>query len=193
LHASAGISLHEGKFPLYQAARAAAAALEAAKAYEDSDKNKKNAFTFLGRTLPWSAFPTLQEEQEMLLALVGKKEVGRNLLQHFQQLDAIYQEHVQKQLVANVPNPTVYWGRGQWLHVYQMSRLAGKIHRDETARTQLLALRDKLSGQKFTYIHSLGLSARWAELANRERKEEQADDTELESTGVSGEADTNHS
>ncbi|MBX3057267.1 MAG: type III-A CRISPR-associated protein Cas10/Csm1 [Anaerolineae bacterium] len=172
LHASAGISLHEGKFPLYQAARAAATSLDAAKAYENEPGDKKNAFNFLGRTQPWAAFTEIQNEQAQLVSLVNVKEIGRNLLQHLLRLDTMYQEHVAEQSQNPAADRKPYWGRGQWLHVYQMTRLAGRVRSDSKTQSGILTLRDKLRGNHFTYIQTLGLAARWAELATRHEKED---------------------
>lgn len=182
LHASAGISLHEGKFPLYQAARAAAVALDAAKEYENEQGEKKNAFNFLGRTHPWSLFDSIHQEQKQLVELVKAQEVGRNVLQHLLRLDKMVQDHQAEQNKKPANERKPYWGRGHWLHVYQMTRLAGRVHGDDetqqAVRQQILALRDKLKGNQFTYINTLGLSARWAELATRNETEVETDDTD---------------
>ncbi|MFZ0548921.1 MAG: type III-A CRISPR-associated protein Cas10/Csm1, partial [Candidatus Promineifilaceae bacterium] len=81
IHASAGITLHTGKYPLYQAAENAHDALEAAKDYEDEDGRKKDAFTFLDQTRPWRDFEEIREEQRSLYHLVEEQGIPRSSIQ----------------------------------------------------------------------------------------------------------------
>ncbi len=50
---SGGISMHQGKFPMYQAAAEAGAHLEEAKAFEHPDGHDKDAFGFFGIPITW--------------------------------------------------------------------------------------------------------------------------------------------
>lgn len=177
IHASAGITLHGGKFPLYQAASTAEAALEAAKGHEVNGR-RKNAFTFLDRTFAWLDYDDIAADQAKLIELVDRKEIGRSLLQHMLHLDNMYQTHVAAQIKAGATDPTIYWGRGHWLHAYQMSRLAERLRKDggDNLRGEILDLRDKLRHDNFKNIQVVGLSARWAELATRQGKENESDE-----------------
>jgi CRISPR-associated protein Csm1 len=60
VHASAGIALVGGKYPLYQAAREAKEAEDQAKGLRwmdgDGRLQEKDAVSFLGQTLPWPRF-----------------------------------------------------------------------------------------------------------------------------------------
>jgi len=60
VHASAGIALIGGKYPLYRAAEDAKATEEQAKSLrwrtKEGEHRRKDAITFLGRALPWNKF-----------------------------------------------------------------------------------------------------------------------------------------
>ncbi len=59
IHASAGVALVGGKYPLSQAAQDAAGAEEAAKSltwWDGKEEKKKDAISFLDTPLPWSIF-----------------------------------------------------------------------------------------------------------------------------------------
>lgn len=176
VHASGGLTLHGGKFPLYQAARAAEQALDAAKAYS-YDGQDKNAFTFLGRTHAWahyrdSALPkSIVAEYSRLTALSAKEKIRHSLIRNLQRLDALYEDHKRRRLRRRQPAQPVYWGRWHWISAYQLTRLAGRVD-DTDDKKEILAIRDRLSGEKFTYIERLGLAARWAELRQRDTNEE---------------------
>lgn len=165
VHASAGITLHGSKYPLYQAAREAEAALERAKSYHQGQQ-RKNAFTFLGRTRPWGDYPTVYEEFQFLKRLRDEKKAPQQLLQLLLRLDTLYLRHRQQQLAAGRPAQQVYWGPSHWWSVYQLNRMAKQ---NTAVREELEHLRQKLSGQGFSHIELLGLSARWAELQLREK------------------------
>jgi CRISPR-associated protein Csm1 len=69
VHASAGITLIGGKYPLYQAAEDAKAAEEQAKslrwrAEKEGKYRRKDAIAFLGRALPWEKFGTEECPEE---------------------------------------------------------------------------------------------------------------------------------
>ena len=168
IHVSGGISLHGGKFPLYQAARAAEAALDQAKEY-DGPAGRKNALTFLGRTLPWRDFPAVQREFAHLRELSAAG-APRSLLQQLIRLDALYSQHERAQLKKSKEGrpAAVYWGPWHWLSAYQLTRMARQRQSRHPELAQaILALRDSLSGARFGHIKQLGLSARWAELSLR--------------------------
>lgn len=170
VHVSGGITLHGGKFPLYQAARAAEAALDQAKEHT-GPAGSKNALTFLGRTLAWVDFPIVQAEFDRLVGLVQPPGgAPRSLLQQLMRLDLLYHKHEAQQLKAGkARSGTVFWGPWHWLSAYQLTRMAQQRERRQRELAQaILAIRDSLSGTNFGHIKQLGLSARWAELYLRE-------------------------
>ncbi|MCB8965732.1 MAG: hypothetical protein H6660_02470 [Ardenticatenaceae bacterium] len=169
IHVSAGITLHGGKFPLYQAARAAEEALDQAK---DFSRNGtcKNAFTFLGRTLSWNEYIDLQTTFVEFANLVAPKDndaphAPQRLLQLLMQMETLYTQHRRYQLVSGQQAEKVYWGPWHWRSAYLLNRLA-KQNKD--VRDDILAIAAQLSGENFSRITMLGLAARWAELYTRE-------------------------
>jgi CRISPR-associated protein Csm1 len=164
VHASAGITLHGGKYPMYQMARAAADALEQAKSYE-RDGQRKNAFTFLGRTFSWHDYETLIEEFQKLQKLSQQKSI-LHLLRRFEYL---YRRHRYKQLSLGRAPKQVYWGPWHWQSAYFLTRLADQ---NRNHRNELLAVRDRLADERFHYIEILGFAARWVELYTRTSRKE---------------------
>jgi CRISPR-associated protein Csm1 len=153
IHASAGLTLHGGKFPLYQAAGAAAAALERAKEWQENG-GRKNAFTFLGRTRPWADFPALHDDFQALRRLVQPEEqdrpaAPRGLLQTLIRLEALYTAHRRQQQEAGQPVDKVLWGPWHWRSAYQLTRLA---RQNKPVGDDIVALRDELGGANFSRI-----------------------------------------
>lgn len=165
VHASAGITLHGGKYPMYQMARAAADALEQAKNYQRDDQ-RKNAFTFLGRTFSWHDYETLSHEFNELLNISTIKSI-LHLLQRFEYL---YQDHRQKQLKAGKEPQQIYWGPWHWQSAYFLTRLA-KLH--ETKEREILSLLKRLEKNRFHFIEVIGFVARWVELYVRQSDNEE--------------------
>ena len=157
VHVSAGITLHGGKYPLYQAAQDAHEALEAAK-----DRPGKDAWCFLGSVLPWADYPRVRQDMEDLYGLVKPGQAPKALLQDLRQL---YLRYLQQQKETGIWD-RVLWGPWMWWSAYRLTRMAGGL-KDE-AKEKVLALRDRLKGEKFHEIRTLGLAARWAELLTRD-------------------------
>ena len=76
VHVSGGLTLHAGKYPLYQAAHNAEEALDAAKDWKRPNGNNKDAFNFLEITIPWEEFGDLQQKQEGLVRDVTPRKDG---------------------------------------------------------------------------------------------------------------------
>lgn len=169
---SGGLTLHAGKYPLYQAAAEAESALEKAKDLERPDGRTKDAFHFLDLTIPWEEFSAVEQEAESLVRLVGAKEgggleVSRGLLQVLLRLHAQWRVAVRKR-----GKPC--WGPWMWLSAYYLRRLETRLDgrgKDE-ARAEIRRLHDRLAETGFAYIEVLGPAARWAELLTR--KEDRA-------------------
>jgi CRISPR-associated protein Csm1 len=163
VHLSGGLTLHGGKYPLYQAAADAEDALDTAKDYErDDPDHHKDAFNFLGVTIPWEDYGVLGTEQETLTALIDDG-ANRALLRT---LIALYEGY----LAAVKERGKPYWGPLMWQAAYKLQRMADrdKDHRDAIAR-----IRGALAYETFnTSIEILGPAARWADLLIR--KEQQA-------------------
>jgi CRISPR-associated protein Csm1 len=161
LHISGGLTLHGGKYPLYQAARDAEAALDAAKDYErpGEQAHDKDAFHWLGLTLPWEGFEDVRREQDTLVHLIDDLGVNRSLLRVLLRLYARATHAVGERGKA-------YWGPWMWRGVYHLKRMEDREKSPE-AEAQIRRLRETLKEKDFRYIETLGPAARWAELLTR--------------------------
>lgn len=181
LHASAGIALVVGKYPLAQAAEDAGVAEGQAKGtrwWDGSAWQRKNAISFLGVTLPWHKFglgdclPGMDDAHALmhyLVALVEAKEADRSLLRRLIHLaerrEAVAQERRKTgRETGQVGQPQELWGPWQWLGFYTLSRLA------QNKSKKLEDFKDELKAQDFHTLEWAGLAARWAELLKRSEK-----------------------
>jgi CRISPR-associated protein Csm1 len=169
---SGGIVLVPPKLPLYQTARQAREALEAAKAYQRNGHLSKNALTFLGRTVGWEALPRLQADRDLLLALIGaapEEPVGRRLLQQIVRWARL--QEVDRQRTARGGADRPHYGRWVWLAAYTLARLA-TLYPSHAARLRALAAELRQDPGR---LPDYALAARWAELLTRQRPAETED------------------
>jgi CRISPR-associated protein Csm1 len=169
VHVSAGIALVDEGFPLYQAAEHAGAALDRAKARQDTTgRVVKDAIDFLGQTLSWAEFEAVAQLQGELVARISADAVPRGLLHtlaRFAALERSAAPSAAKRLRR--PGPQVVYGRWLWLAAYNLTRLGERARGGDTRRW-LEALRDSLvqPGR----LQQAGLAARWAELLLRRER-----------------------
>ena len=166
VHISGGLTLHAGKYPLYQAASDAEGALKSAKALERSNGHHKDAFSFLDLTIPWEQFEDLRQEKGSLISLVTSENEGglgisRALLRTLLQLHARYIQDMDER-----GKPT--YGPWVWRGVYALARMADR-HRGD-ARQEIDRLREALQRDDFRGIERMGPAARWAELLTRKER-----------------------
>lgn len=164
VYISGGLTLHAGKYPLYQAAAEAEAALDAAKDLARADGRKKDALNFLDLTIPWEAFDDIEREARQLVKLVQPRDVGgldgpQALLHVLLRLYAYFTDAVHER-------GKPYWGPWMWQGAYFLKRLEGRC-RDEDTRAEVKRIRESLKQNEFRYIETLGPAARWAELLTR--------------------------
>lgn len=183
VHASAGIALVGGKYPLYQAAEEAREAEEKAKGLQWVDDagaaRRKDAVAFLGQALPWAKFglqgcdeagtATAHALMHLLVGITqgegkGEKAAPRALLRHLINLYAEHQEEADRRRREGTDQNRlgqrqVLWGRWMWLAFYFLSRMA-----ERTKQEDIRALRDRLKADQFRSMEQIGLAARWAEL-----------------------------
>jgi CRISPR-associated protein Csm1 len=169
---SAGITLHGGSYPLYQAADQAAEALDIAKGFTRSRHGSwnKDAITFLGRTLSWQQFAETHILYQQLNRLISDHKVPRSLLMAIQSLNerahrSGHRNHEGVRQFAHGP-----W---IWQGAYQLTRLAERLDRD--LEEEVKDIRNRLVGREGISqrtIERAGLAARWAQLSIRENKEE---------------------
>ncbi|HEY73858.1 MAG: type III-A CRISPR-associated protein Cas10/Csm1 [Anaerolineaceae bacterium 4572_32.1] len=170
VHISGGLTLHGGKYPLYQAAHDAEDALGVAKdlVRPDEREHKKDAFNFLDLTIPWENFDSIREEQEQLVRLVTPKEkdglgVDRALLRVLLKLYTRFTDAVRER-------GKPYWGPLMWQGAYTLKRMEGRC-KDKEAKAEIKRIRESLKQEQFSYIETLGPAARWAELLIRKEQE----------------------
>ena len=168
VHISGGLTLHAGKYPLYQAAHDADHALDTAKDLLRPDGgHAKDAFHFLGLTIPWEHFDDLQGEQERLLQLVTAKEEGgldvdRALLRTLIKLYVHFADAVHE-------HGKPVWGPWMWQGAYFLKRMEGRYQ--DNAQAEVKRIREALKENDFRYIETLGPAARWVELLMRKEQE----------------------
>lgn len=160
---SAGISLFPDKYPLYQAADDAADSLDQSK---NRPGGKKNAITFLNRTIGWEDWPAVVAAKEQLEQL-AHKEGPRAILQRLQTLHAMCEWDK-----AHRKTPTQRW---RWLAAYMLARMA---ERYKSERASLEAIGGQLQDE--SSLARWALAARWLQLEQRKRAdgEEKATKTE---------------
>jgi len=182
IHASAGMALIGGKYPLYQAARDAGEAEAAAKRYRRAGGWDKDAVCFLGEVQPWERFgleehcsgkvESVRQLAYLLAELVETRESGDNaapkaLLQallhlYAQYKDAEEQLHRRGEDVTRLRQPQVLWGPWIPRGYYVLKRMGGS-----TENKAIQALADRLHEEWFRSLPWVGLAARWAELLAR--------------------------
>ena len=181
IHASGGIALVGGKYPLYQAAADAGEAEHAAKAHPGKD-----AVTFLGQTLPWAKFglegacaantETVHGLRHHLEQLVlPEKEDGlgatASLLRRLTRLQLAYEMALKARRQAGTEvnrqgEVQGVWGPWMWRGYYALKRMAEQ-ERAEKERA-IAALAERLHEDHFNSIDWIGLAARWVELLLRD-------------------------
>ncbi len=181
LHLSAGITLEESKFPLYQGAEHAGNAEEAAKSHrvhQNGQTQEKNAITFLDLTFNWADWAGLVAKQENIAKLLNTGHVPRGLTQLLQDIYMQHRAQViavrQKASRSGQPIPAEsdtrpYYGPWLWRQVYALTRLARRLPKTET---KLQAEVKALQAETLTAIQQTGAAARWVELLTRKEGEQ---------------------
>jgi CRISPR-associated protein Csm1 len=186
IHASAGMVLIRGKYPLYQAARDAGNAEELAKTFISSNGEMKNAITFLSQTIDWNLFGTDECDKlgidkvhalmHQLEELLKSKETPRALLGILMDLQENFTvEARRRQLEGSDKNKRgekqVLFGPWQWLGFYYLKRMIRREQsRNPDFAKKVEQLTNQLQQKQFSNIEWIGLSARWAELLLRKGK-----------------------
>ncbi len=180
IHASAGVVLVGGKYPLYQAAQDAGAAEGRAKA-----RAGKDALAFLGQVVSWEQFGLDRRETGMMESVSAltrrlvrmvtpEKDGGEGaphaLLRHLIRLQDLYeaaaaQRRLQGQDTNRAGEEQVYWGPWMWRSYYFLKRMTR--NRSGEPWDSINQLAEGLKGEHFKAITWIGLAARWAELLTR--------------------------
>ncbi len=192
IHASGGLVLIGGKYPLYQAAEDAGDAEHAAKGFRWQDgggtARTKDAFCFLGEPLPWSRFGLETDCPASLETVHGLMHFLRGLTQQngagggpenggkvapkalLRRLVELYSQYVEAREawrrshgdVTQEGEPQVLWGPWTWRAVYTLARMA-----ERTKRGELRELMDELRSTDYRMMERIGIAARWADLLGR--------------------------
>jgi CRISPR-associated protein Csm1 len=188
IHASAGVVLVGGKYPLYQAARDAGDAEDAAKRYErrvNGSKHPKDALNFLGQTVSWSLFGLAQPLVEEMTTVSGLaqllerlirppekdgKGVPAALLRILMRTQEQHDEAAKKRRMCGRDlnrqgEEQTLWGPWMWRSYYMLKRMAKR--QKGRGGAEIEALAEQLKGENFRAIEWIGLAARWTELLMR--------------------------
>jgi len=184
IHASAGVALMGGKYPLYQAAQDAGKAEEDAKEHEwfaDGKPRKKDAITFLGQTMPWAQFgmercedlnyQTVHTWAHRLQESLTFKDAPRALLGLLIRLQERYDSvsearHIHGSDLNQERRPQMIWGPWNWLGVYFLKRMQRRLS-NPAFKDMLQDILDLIQSGDFSSIQWIGLAARWAQLLTR--------------------------
>ncbi len=148
---SAGISLADLRYPLYQAAEDTEKAEKAAK------HHGKNAVTFLNQTLGWDDFMEASAWADQLAEWAKDNQIRKALIQTLLEVGAAYR--------ADRERDKPRFGRWMWMLAYHITRAAQRAHAPLVKEGLANIERLMLTPQG---IHTMTLAARWAELASRE-------------------------
>jgi len=165
VHISGGLTLHAGKYPLYQAAQDAEHALDNAKDLVRPDNRTKDAFNFLDLTIPWEQFTEIAKEQKELSQLVETAGANRAVLRTLMQL---YAQATRSSSERGKP----YWGPWMWHAAYRLKRMEDRNRSFQDIAAQIRRIRNSLSKDGFRHIETLGPAARWAELLTRKEQDD---------------------
>jgi CRISPR-associated protein Csm1 len=185
IHASAGIVLAGGKYPLYQAAQDAGHAEDQAKALQWLGANErwqqKDAVTFLGQAVSWQQFgledctntapQTVHALAHRLETALIQKEAPRallGLLMRFQEkYDTVAREKEDQGTDLNQQRKKqAIWGPWNWQSAYFLRRMQ-KRSNEQNFKDLLEGILNLLQSDQFASIEWIGLAARWAELKLR--------------------------
>jgi CRISPR-associated protein Csm1 len=158
---SAGLTLHDGKYPLLGMAEQAGEALSGdggAKDFCRPNGREKDALNFLGLTVGWEECARVWQLRDELERLSST--AGRGLLQLLQRL-CLMAGSGRNRLGQEQVGPWV------WLAAYFLTR-AARQHREEAEA--ILSFRDLMGGQDSRERLRLLLAARWAELLTRRQE-----------------------
>lgn len=187
IHASAGVALVGGKYPLYQAAQDAQEAEEAAKNlvwWDEGTRKRKDAISFLGTQLPWQTFGletdragNLETAHGLMHTLVklctdesrdttAPRAFVRALTDiHRQYTGAQVQWQERRADSEEIGRPQTFLGPWAWRAAYSLQRLHDRARIEEMKR-----INEKLPANGYRMMEWLGVAAGWADLRIRRRE-----------------------
>lgn len=187
IHASAGITLIGGKYPLYQAARDAGEAEAQAKALHWGADRRKDAISLLKLALPWERFgleltcpaENFETSHGLMHFLVKLSEGGggergapkATIQKLLRQYEAYAEVEGKRRLEGTDRNRSggdqVFWGPWMWRAFYIIRQLARRTKESPDLQQELVRLSDLFKPETMKDMDWIGLAARWAELLTR--------------------------
>ena len=188
IHASAGIVLVRGKYPLSQAAQDAGRAEEAAKSLiwwnKERVKKQKDAIAFLDQPVPWPSFgletdcpANLETVHGLMHTLVklctdenrdtaAPRAFVRALIDIHRQYEDAQEKWRKDQADSEWSGPPqVFLGPWAWRAEYSLQRLYERAKIDEVKQ-----IREKLPASGYRMMEWLGVAASWADLYIRRQE-----------------------
>lgn len=168
VHISAGIAVIETKWPLYLGAEAAGESLESgAKQHRGASESRKDAVSFLDRTMSWTELQAIRDQVQWLEELVApvsqRAAASRGLLHLLQNLGDMQRDRMLEHPAPGAP--AVHYGPWMWLAAYQLTRM--KEQRREIAGELDRLQRELLEPGR---LERIAFAARWAEYLIRSQE-----------------------
>ncbi len=154
---SGGIAVVESKFPLYQAARLAAGAEDAAKSFRRTEGREKDAITFLEDTYDWESFARVKDHALELATWSRNRWVPKSLFQVI--LSLYWQAQRARQEARRAGKPTPLYGRWMWMAAYQLTRMAKSASEQAAPGIRTIQQSFLTPGDE---SREWGFAARWA-------------------------------
>ncbi len=172
VHASAGVAMITGKYPLFRAAQDAGEAEAMAKRVDG-----KNAITFLDLPMKWKQFEQVQQRATQFAGWCGDQGVLNHAF--LQTLQTLHLESARALLAAAKAGKKPQFTRATWMSMYQISRqMESRRVKESSITAEIEKIRDALQ-QPNADTQALALAARWAQFMLRESKTQ--DNTEVDS------------
>ena len=187
IHASAGVAMVGGKYPLSQAAQDAAGAEEAAKNlvwWDEGERRRKDAISFLGTPLPWRTFGletdragNMETAHGLMHTLVklcsdenrdnaAPRAFVRALTDIHRQYAGAQEQWQERQADSDRSDrPQTFLGPWAWRAAYSLQRLYNRAGIEEVKR-----IKEKLPANGYQMMEWLGVAAGWADLRIRRRE-----------------------
>ena len=173
---SAGITVEDAHYPLYQAADHALQALDDGAKGDwhtlDRQPKEKNAISLLGQVIGWEdGWPLVTAQCSAMLDLLDEG-MPKALIQTIQQVHAQYAEGQRHALRAGrLERGQLYYGRWLWMQAYSLTRLAARSQNVRDAQNRIRRLQEAILTPET--VHLAGLAARWADYLVRKRQGEE--------------------
>lgn len=169
LSISGGVAIVNSKFPIAKAAELSGNAEDAAKKYNNG---QKNAFNMFGESISWNEeFKFVKDYKEQFVTLIDKCGLSRGVLHKIMKYasmvkeNKLIEEENKNGITKRKPNMSFMWHTA-----YYLTRFMGKEKDNKVVYDFCRDLRD-VQLVKIDNYRLISLAARWAELDLREIKD----------------------